>query len=135
MKLTAILFMFIAIFSCNSGNNNVRSDLQQANLKGKVQQIDKRIHYATSRIACPAAERNECNQSSYIYGENGNLVVSSEIDDKGNIAVVSKYIYNRRGICKEIDRYSGEKLTAREVSLLKGTRLTDIKIYRRGKKS
>lgn len=130
MKPAVALFLIaILATSCKSGQSNLKSDLESANLKGKVWKIDKTIHDANGRCACPAAMKTECNQSKYIYNKKGNLIESYTIDQDGNTNVSTKYVYNRRGLCIEIDKYSGEKLVGKEVPVLEGAKLTEYKIY------
>lgn len=128
-KSASILVIAIIAFSCKSEQSHLKSDLEIANLKGKVWKIDKTIHDANGRCACPAAMKTECNQSQFVYDNKGNLIESCKIDENGNINESTKYAYNRRGVCSEITRYSGEKLVGKEVPVLNGTKVTGYKIY------
>jgi antitoxin component YwqK of YwqJK toxin-antitoxin module len=124
--VSLILITFIA-FSCKSTQSHLKTDLEVANLKGNVWKIDKTIHNANGNCVCPAAMKTECNQSKYVYDKKGNLLESFTIDENGSINDSSKYVYNRRGVCSEIARFSGKK--SKEVPVLQGERVTGIKIY------
>jgi len=128
-KSAGILMIVIIAFSCKSEQSSLKSDLELANLKGNVWKIDRTFHDANGKCACPAATKTECNQSQYVYDKNGNLTESYTIDENGTINVSTKYIYNRRGVCSEIDKYSGEKLAGKEVPVLNGAKVTGYKIY------
>ena len=130
MNKSVILLMiaFIA-FSCKSEQSQLKSDLAVANLKGNVWKIDKTIHNANGNCVCPAAMKTECNQSKYVYDEKGNLLESYTIDENGSINDSSKYVYNRRGVCSEIAKFSGRKSVGKEVPVLQGERVTGVKIY------
>jgi hypothetical protein len=119
----------IIAFSCKSEQSVLKSDLELANLKGKVWKIDKTFHDANGKCSCPAATKTECNQSQYVYDKEGNLTESCTIDENGKININTKYIYDRPGVCSEIDKYSGEQLIGKEVSVLDGTKVTGYKIY------
>jgi hypothetical protein len=38
------------------------------------------------------------------------LVESSEIDDNGNINLTSQYVYNKKGLCEEVNKFSDGQL-------------------------
>jgi hypothetical protein len=130
MNKSVILLMiaFIA-FSCKPEHSHLKSDRIIANLKGNVWKMDKTIHDAKGNCVCPAAMKNECNQSKYIYDKKGNLLVSYTIDENGSINDSSRYIYNRRGLCSEITMFSGNKSIGKEVPVLQGKKVTGVKIY------
>jgi hypothetical protein len=107
----------------------MRSDLQKDNLKGKVWKISQTIHETGGGCLCPAAEKTECNITNSLYDKHGNLVSSTDIDEDGKAAHVTKFIYNRFDICTSIERYTGEGLLSREIPVLKGTLVTGLKIY------
>ena len=127
-SVSLILIAFVA-FSCKSTQSNLKSDLEVANLKGNVWKIDKTIHNANGNCVCPAAMKTECNQSKYVYDKKGNLLESCTIDENGTINDSSKYVYNRRGVCSEIAKFSGRKSVGKEVPVLQGERVTGVKIY------
>jgi hypothetical protein len=130
MKNSAIvLFIAIIAYSCKSGQSNVKSDLDAANLKGKVWKIDKTIHDTDNKCACPAGMETECNQARFIYDKNGNLSESYTIDENGETNETTKYVYNRQGVCSEITKYKGDKLIEKEVPVLRGIQVTGYKIY------
>jgi hypothetical protein len=84
-KIACLSMIAIIAFSCKTEQSQVKSDLESANLKGKVWKIDKTIHDAEAKCACPAAMKTECNQSQYVYDNNGNLIESNAIDENGII--------------------------------------------------
>lgn len=128
MKKSVILFLiaFVA-FSCKSEQSHLKSDLETANLKGKVWKIDRTIHDTKYKCAC--SMKTECNQSKYVYDEKGNLIKSFTIDENGSVNDSSKYVYNRSGLCSEITKFTGKKLAGKEVPILKGERVTGVKVY------
>lgn len=128
-QLTSLLLIAIIAFSCKSEKTDLKSDLELANLKGKVWKIERNIHNANAGSACPAAEKVMCNQSIFVYNERGNLIESSDIDDRGNIALNCKYVYDRHDVCNEIQKYTGEKLVGKEVNILIENKLTEIKSF------
>jgi hypothetical protein len=100
MKNSALFFLIVFIaFSCKSEQLPPKSDLQIANLKGNIWKIDKKVHDANGKCACPAAMKVECNQSQYVYDKKGNLTESFTINENGIINFSTKYIYNRHGVC------------------------------------
>jgi hypothetical protein len=128
-KILSLLLIAVFVFSCKSEKSSIQSDLEASNLKGKIWKIDKTIHDASGGCACPAAMKTECNKSQYVYDKMGNLIESCTIDENGDINISTEYIYNRRGVCSGINRYSGEKLVGKEVPVLQGTKVVGYKIY------
>lgn len=130
MKKSAVLVMIAIIaFSCKSEQSHVKSDLAIANLKGNVWKIDKTVHNANGACVCPAATKTECNQAKYVYDKKGKLLVSCTIDENGSTNDSSSYIYNRRGLCSEIAKFSGKKPIGKEVAVVQDGRVTGYKIY------
>ena len=117
-------------FSCKNEKSNVKSDLELANLKGKVWKIEKTVHSAVGKAVCPAAEKDGCNNSTFVYNKNGNLIESSENDDNGKTSLSIEYVYDRHDICKEIDKYSGDVLKGKEVNNFKDGQLIEVKIFK-----
>jgi hypothetical protein len=128
-KSVILLIIAFIAFSCKSEQSQLKSDLAAANLKGNVWKIDKTLHDAKGNCVCPAAMKTECNQSKFVYDKKGNILVSYTIDENGSINDSSKYVYNRRGVCSEISKFSGRKSVGKEVPVLQGQRVTGIKIY------
>ena len=128
-QFACLLIITVLFFSCKSGKYNLQSDLNESNLKGKVWKIEKTIHKADAKVRCSCGEREECNQTRYVYNEKGNLVESATIEIDGKILITSRYIYNRDGACKEIDKYSGEKLVGKEVNILQGDNLLEVRLF------
>jgi hypothetical protein len=128
MKKT-LVFLFIAIiaFSCKPEQSKIKSDLELANLKGNVWKIDKTIHETDYKCAC--AMKAESNRSKYVYDREGKLLESCTIDENGIVNESLKCVYNRLGVCKEIDKYSGDKLTGKEIPVLQGGKATGCKIF------
>jgi hypothetical protein len=112
--------------SCSSEMKNVRSDLETSNLKGKVWKIEKTVHNALGKPVCPAAEKDECNNSVFVYNKNGYLTELSELDENGNISSSSKYIYSSKDLCKEIEKYSGNAPKGKEVNVYKNGQLKEV---------
>lgn len=121
------LFLVLILISCQ--NQQIRSDLQKENLKGKVWKISQAIHETGGGCLCPAAEKTECNITKSLYDKHGNLVSSTGIDEDGKVAIDTKFIYNRYGMCTSIERYKGGGLLSKEIPELKGTLVTGLKIY------
>jgi hypothetical protein len=128
-KSVNLLMIAIVAFSCISEQPNVKSDLEIANLKGKVWKVGKTVHDANGRCACPAAMKTECNQTEYVYDTKGNLLVSYTVDENGSVNDSSNYIYNRRGVCSEIVKFNGRKQVGKEVAVLQDGRVTAYNIY------
>jgi hypothetical protein len=128
-KLLTLFITALVVISCNSGKTGGSSDLELANLKGKVSQIEKTFHDAGAKCACPAAQKDDCNKSVFTYDEKGNLMESSKIDDNGNTAQLSKYVYNNKGLCKEIQHFSNGNPAGKEVLAFKGCRATGMQIF------
>jgi hypothetical protein len=127
LKSSGLLIIAIIAFSCKSEQSHLRSDLRLANLKGNVWKIDRTIHNTQNKCAC--ALKTECNESKYVYDSRGNLLETYTIDENGKINDSSKYVYNRKGLCSEINRFSGEKLSGREVPVFESGRVTGVKTY------
>ncbi len=121
--------MAIVAFSCQNNEPAIKTHLELANLKGNVWMVDKTVHNAEARSVCPAADKLEANQSTYVYNKSGNLEESSLIDPNGRVTEVSKYLYNKRGKCTGIDKFSGDMKTGREVPVLDGGKMTALKVY------
>lgn len=128
-KFAAFFLLITVVFSCKTDDSLTKTDLELANLKGKVQTIDEKVHNPGTRIACPSADKRKRDQSSWVYNEDGNLKESSLLDVNGNVVETSKYVYNRKGICTGIERFSGNKVIGREVPVLDGGRAAGLKIY------
>jgi hypothetical protein len=128
-KILGIPALVLFLISCSGEKTVSKSDLQAANLKGKVVQIDKTFHDAAAKCVCPAAQKDECNKSIFTYDEKGNLKETSEIDDNGNVMVNTKYVYNRKGQCQEANHYSSEKLVGKELTCYKDKKATGIQVF------
>jgi hypothetical protein len=128
-KLSGILLVMIIALACSSGIAKPETDLAGANLKGKVSRIQKTIHNANSKLCCPASEKNDCKQSIYVYNEKGFITESSNLDIDGDIQETSKYIYDRNDLCTEIDKYSGDQLTGRELNTYDGVNLVETRVF------
>jgi len=128
-QFACLLIISVSILSCNSGKHNLRSDLNESNLKGKVWKIEKTIHNADAKVRCACGEGDECNQTRSVYNEKGNLAESADIEIDGKILVTSRYIYNSDGACKEIEKYSGEKLVGKEVNIISEDKLMEVKTF------
>jgi hypothetical protein len=126
-KSTGLMIIAIIAFSCKSEQSHLKSDLILANLKGNVWKIDRTIHDTQNKCAC--ALKTECNESKYVYDSKGNLLKSYTIDENGSINDSSKYVYNRQGVCSEINRFSGKKSAGKEVPVFERGRVTGVKTY------
>jgi hypothetical protein len=126
-KSLSVLLMAFFAFSCKPENLRVKSDLETSNLKGNVRKIEKTIHETGNTCGCVL--KTDFNRSEYFYNEAGNLLRSYTIDENGSIYDSTKYVYNRYGLCSEIDRYRGEKSVGKEVPVLKKGKLTGYKIF------
>jgi hypothetical protein len=134
-KIVLISLVYIFAIACKSERYNPKSDLEASNLKGKVWKIEKTIFRASDKSKCPCSGLNEDKQTFYIYNDKGNLTESSKVDEDGNIVLVSKYLYNRHGVCNEIADYlPGEKPAGKEVNTITGKKVTEVKVYDEGGK-
>jgi len=131
--LAGLILVALFAFSCNNQNSDLsalrKSDLEESNLKGKVSKIQKTIHTVGDNCRCPAAEKDECSQASFMYNEKGYLIESCDIDNNGNIDFTYKYLYNKHDECLEIDKFSGDQLMGKEVNILKEGRITEVKEF------
>ena len=115
--------------SCKTEISNNKSDLELANMKGKVWRVERKIHNANAVSACPAAEKAACNQSVFIYNEKGYLTESSDIDNSGEIALNCKYVYNRHNVCNEVNKFTGDRLVGKEVNVLNADKLEEVRLF------
>jgi len=126
MKKTAVLIIIALIaFSCKSAQSDLKSDLKSANLKGNVWKINRTVHDTENKCACSI--KTECNESKYVYDSKGNLLQSYTIDENGTVNDSLKYVYNRRGFCTEIVRFSARKLAGKEVPVVEGGKISEVK--------
>lgn len=116
----------IIVFSCNSQSPQ-KSDLASANLKGKVWKISRTTNETGESCGCVI--KTDCNQSESVYNEKGNLTVYYTVDENKVTNDSSVYLYNSRGICKEIAKYSLRKPAGKEVPLVKGGKINGYKIF------
>jgi hypothetical protein len=121
-----LIIAFIA-FSCKYEHSHLESDLKLSNLKGNIWKIDKTIHETSS--ACGCALKTECNRTRSVYNEKGNLSELCTIDENGDVNDSSNYMYNRNGICSEIDKFSGTRPAGKEVAIIQGGKLAGYKIF------
>lgn len=127
-----LIFLFLIVvfsFSCNSGRNGLRSDLEMANLKGRVWKIEKTVHDTKESCNCPASMRSDSKRSLIVYNENGFLAESSTIGDEGNVLVNSKYSYRKKGVCSEVVRFSGEKIIGKDEIISKGGKVVEVRVF------
>lgn len=130
MKQFAGLVMVICLLlSCSSEKVNVKSDLEASNLKGKIWKIQRTIYKVGDKVKCPACQRDNDKNSFYVYDDEGKLIKCSEMDENGDTVLVYRYIYNHRGVCSEVDKYSGGKIKGKLVNLLQDGRVTEVKEY------
>jgi hypothetical protein len=125
-SVTLLLIAFVA-FSCKSEQSHLKSDLETANLKGKVWKIDRTIHDTEYKCAC--SMKTECNQSKYVYNEKGNLLAWYTIDEYGLINDSTFYNYDKRGVCSEITMFNVKKPVGKQIPVLQDGRITGYKIY------
>jgi hypothetical protein len=130
MKRNAIIFLvFILAISCKSERYTPKSDLEASNLKGRVWKIEKTIFKATDKSKCPCSGLNEDKQTFYTYDEKGNLTESAKVDEDGNTVLISRYLYNRQGVCEEkADYFPGDKPAGKEVNLISRKKITEVRV-------
>ena len=128
-KSVIIILITLLAFACKTEQPPSKSDLDTSNLKGQVWKIDRTVHSTDGKCACPAGMRTECNETKYTYDQKGNLVESYTVDENGAINETSRYLYNRKGLCTEIVRYSGERLAGKEVPVIEGNKVTGYKVF------
>jgi hypothetical protein len=127
------LLVLIFAIACKSERYNPKSDLEASNLKGKVRKIEKTIFKASDKAKCPCSGLNEDKQTFFTYNDKGNMIESSKVDEDGNIVLISRYLYNRQGVCNEIADYlPGEKPAGKEVNIISGKKVTEVKVYDEG---
>jgi len=128
-KLLIILSVVVISISCKTGNTGTKSDLEASNLKGQVWKVEKVVHNAMGKTVCPAAEKAECNNSVFVYGKNGYLIESSEIDEDGKVSESSKYLYGGSDLCKGIEKYAANVLKGKEINTYKNGKLTEVRVF------
>jgi hypothetical protein len=128
-QVVSISFIALLVFSCNTERYIPKTDLEASNLKGRVQKIEKTIHKVNDKSKCPCNGLDENKQTFYDYDDKGNLIATTKLDEDGNIVLVSKYVYNRNGICTETDKYlPGDKPAGKEINTLRGKKVTEVKV-------
>lgn len=134
-RLIPIILLTVIACSCNKTQIDNKTDLESANLKGNVWKINKTVFDMEAQSTCPAADCGEGNQIVYEYNKEGWLIESSSLDVDGNIAETSKYIYNDEGSLAEIDKFSGDKIIGKEISVLEGDKMTGLNVYNENNES
>ena len=129
MKICVSALAFaLFIVACSSNSVNNTTDLELSNLQGQVWKIDRTNHSSLAGCVCPAALENECNQTLVIYNEAGNVAESYDIDADGDTINHSVYRYNKKGICTGIDKFSGTRLTGRQIPKFEKGMLSQVKV-------
>jgi hypothetical protein len=93
-----------------------KSDLELANLKGRVSRVRSTVFQVKNSVCPPANCGVSCKQTITSYNEKGKIMGTCCINDDGDTVMISKYVYDRRQRCKEIDKYSKNELAGREVN-------------------
>lgn len=134
MKQSAfILLMMVFTVSCNSDGYILKSDLEASNLKGTIVKIERTVHKTGAKSKCPCSGLDEDKQTVYTYNEKGNLTELKKLDEDGNIVHISRYSYNRQGVCTGIDNYlTGDKPAGKELNTLRGKKVTEVKVVDEG---
>jgi len=127
-KLLFPLALSILIASCSGNSTQMRTDLEAANLKGKVMKVEKKLHNATGKAVCPGAESMNCNNSVFVYNEKGFLTETSEGDDGGMIMARNEYKYGSDGKLKEIIKYAGDAIKNRDLNTYENGLLKEVKV-------
>ncbi|HLO57523.1 MAG TPA: hypothetical protein VK179_02185 [Bacteroidales bacterium] len=134
-KMLFLCLIAIPAVSCTTQNTQIKTDLEAANLKGKVKSLTKTIHNNQGSICCPFADIMECRQTAMTYDEQGNVTESSLFDGNGDITMVSKYCYNQNGQCREIDKFIGGTEAGKEQYVFAGNKVSKVKVLdEKGKK-
>jgi hypothetical protein len=120
------MIAFVA-FPCKSGQSQLKSDLESANLKGRIWKIERTISDTKNKCAC--AIKDESNKSKYVYDMSGNLIVSYFIDENGKIGDSTVYAYDRRGLCSQITRFNGKKPEGKDLPIIENGKLTGYKTF------
>lgn len=121
--LSVVTIISLLILSCHSEKSGFKSDLEAANLRGKIKKIQRTINLVGDDVKCPACTRDNNKNAYFMYDEKGNLTESVNVDDNGDTVLISKYIYDSHSVCNEIQKYSGGKLVGRDLN-----KITDGKI-------
>jgi hypothetical protein len=125
-KSVVFLAFALIVFSCNSQAPQ-KSDLASNNLKGRVWKVSRKINETGESCGCTI--KTDCSQSEYVYNEKGNLIVYYTIDENKVTNDSSSYSYTKNGLCTEILKYRINKPVGKEVPVVKGGKVTGIKIY------
>lgn len=131
MKHFTLLFIFAFLaLSCNQKKSEPnKSDLELANLKGRVSRVQSTVFQVKNSV-CPAANCGvSCKQTITSYNEKGKIMGTCCINDDGDTVMISKYVYDRRQRCKEIDKYSKDELAGREVNEFDGDNLSRVIVF------
>jgi len=130
MKQIAFISLMVVIaVSCKSERYVPKSDLEDSNLKGRVQKIERTVHKAGDKSKCPCNGLDENKQIFYTYNDKGNLTESAKLDEDGNVVLVSKYLYNRQDVCTEIDNYlPGDKPSGKQKNTLSGKKIIEVRV-------
>ncbi len=131
MKHFTLLFIFAFLaLSCNQKKSEPnKSDLELANLKGRVSRVQSTVFQVKNSV-CPAANCGvSCKQTITSYNEKGKIMGTCCINDDGDTVLISKYVYDRRQRCKEIDKYSKDELAGREVNEFDGDNLSRVVVF------
>jgi hypothetical protein len=129
-KIVFIFVVIIFVISCKSEIYSPKTDLEASNLKGRVWKIEKTIFKAGDKAKCPCSGLNEDKQTFYTFDDKGNLTESSKVDEDGNIVLISRYLYNRNGVCCEIaDFLPGGTPAGKEVNIVSRKKVTEVRAY------
>jgi hypothetical protein len=127
MKKSVVFLSLVLIFFSCSSQFPQKSDLASNNLKGRVWKVSRKTNETGESCGCVI--KTDCSQSEYVYNEKGNLTVYYTIDENKVTNDSSSYSYTKNGSCIEILKYSLNKPVGKEVPVVKGGKVTGLKIY------
>jgi hypothetical protein len=129
-QIANYLICLLVIFSCGTKKTTLQSgmtDLNAANLKGKVFQVRENFH-KVGEACCPGGDKGDCSQITVLYNEDGYTIESVKIGVNGDTMNTSRYIYNEIGKCTGIENYSRRNLASRELNTIENGHVTGVKI-------
>jgi len=125
-QILGFLLLAIIAISCNSN----QTDLKESNIKGKVWKIQESSFEGEEKFGkYQIGDKNYSGHGLYVFNDFGNLLESHSLSRNGASKEVSKYLYNSNNICTEISTYSEDKLKNKQVNVIQGNKITEVKLF------
>lgn len=127
-KFTIILLLAFAAFSCSSN----KSDLERNNIKGKVWKIQT-TYFEGKEVSGKyiTGFKRSFGHGLNVFDEDGKFLEFHRLNEEGQSEQIQRATYNSDNICTEINTFENDKLTERQVFLIKDEVVTGGKIYDR----